>query len=197
MSDVEKKEVEVTEENKGNDYSEKSIEELKAELESKQKEFKEKRESSKYEEERQNIIAGINKYERKIQDFDNKPVKDEPKSQNTATGISQSDVEDIITLREHKIAWDSDKAQILKSFKDAGLIASYAEGLEDVGIKAKFEAIDAKNSAHAIIDENADDESALMTKKEIIKRYQTTGEIPQDPKLQEAIAKENLKSMGF
>jgi hypothetical protein len=110
---------------------------------------------------------------------------------------NEVDTRDLITLSKNDIPEGSEKAKILQKYKDAKLISDFASGLDHVGIKAEFDALDAKNTAHTIIDENADQETQMMTTKEVIKRFQATGEIPKDPKLQDAIAKDNLKRMGL
>lgn len=190
MDPKEKNPVETIEEVIEKKDDEKTVEELEAEAKALEEENKKLKAEKETNEIRQNQLRRLEKAKEKNQSL--------KQIQETVVEKSNDvDVRDLLTLSKLDIQEDSDKAKILKRYKDAGLIASYAEGLDSVGIKAEFDAIDAKNTAQTIIDENADDETALMTKKEIIKRYQTTGEVPNDPKLQEVIAQENLKNMGF
>lgn len=167
--------------------SEKTVDELRAEAEAAEAEYKSKRGEQSEEEIRQNMIRRRDKAKGKAADLesgDEQPAK-------------SKDVEtrDLITLGKADIAEDSEKAKILKRYKDAGIIKSYAEGLDHVGIKAEFEAFDAKNNAKTVIDENDSPENRLKTKKEVVDGYRKTGEVPEDPELQKAIAEANLAEM--
>lgn len=169
--------------------SEKTVEELRAEAEAAEAEYKNKRGELSEEEIRQNQIRRRDKAREKAAALAaGKDDDDQPKSKDL-------DARDIFTLGKAEIAEDSDKAAILKRYKDAGIIKTYAEGLEHVGIKAEFEAIDAKNNAKTVIDENDSPENRLKTKKEVVDGYRKTGEVPEDPELQKAIAEANLAEM--
>lgn len=179
--------VATTDEKKDED---KTVEELKAEAEALEKELKELKGSKEQDELKQNQLRRLQKAREKKEALLSQPEEKPQKTEDV-------DVRDLLTLSKQEIPEDSDKAAVLKRYKDAGLIKSYAEGLESVAVKAEFDAIDARANAKAIIDENSDEETRLKSTKEVIRQYQTSGEIPQDPKLQAALAKENLKSMGF
>lgn len=168
--------------------SEKTIDELKAEAEAADGEYKAKRDGMSEEEIRQNYIRRRDKAIAKAADLAAGKNGDEPKSKDL-------DARDIFTLGKHDIAEDSEKATILKKYKDAGIIKSYADGLDHVGIKAEFDALDAKNNAKTVIDENDSPEARLKTEKEVVDGYRKTGEVPEDPKLQKAIADANLAEM--
>lgn len=179
--------VATTDEKKDED---KTVEELKAEAEALEKELKELKGSKEQDELRQNQLRRLQKVREKKESLLSQTEERPQKTEDV-------EVRDLLTLSKQEIPEDSDKAEVLKRYKDAGLIKSYAEGLESVAVKAEFDAIDAKNNAKAIIDENSDEETRLKSTKEVIRQYQASGEIPQDPKLQSALARENLKSMGF
>lgn len=168
---------------------EKTVDELKAEAEALEAKNKELKGEDKEGELRANYLRRLQKAREKHEAL-SQPEEKPQKSDDIAT-------RDLITLSQQDIPEDSDKAKILKKYFDAGLISNYKEGLAHVGIVAEFAALDAKNNAKAVIDENADEETRLKTTKEVIRGYQASGEIPQDTKLQEKLARENLKSMGF
>lgn len=170
---------------------EKTVEELKAEAEALEQELKALKEQKGEDEVKQNQLRRLQKAREKKEALLNS--QPEEKQQKT----DEVDVRDLLTLSKQDIPEDSEQAKVLKRYKDAGIIKSYAEGLEHVGVKAELDAINARNNAKAIIDENADEETRLKSTKEVIKQYQTSGEIPQDPKLQAELARENLKSMGL
>lgn len=186
---VEETKVEVKDEKITKTDGEKTAEELKAEaeaLESQIKELKEKGESNEY---KNNQLIRVQKAREKLQS-----LSDTPKEDKTS---SESDTRDLITLSKLDIPEDSEKAKILAKYKASGLIKSYAEGLDSVAIKAEFDAIDAKNNAKTVIDENDTDDVKIKTTKEIINSYRVKGEVPKDAKLQKAIAEDNLKQMGI
>lgn len=170
---------------------EKTVEELKAEAEALEQELKALKEQKGEDEVKQNQLRRLQKAREKKEALLNSQPEEKP------TKTDEVDVRDLLTLSKQDIPEDSEQAKVLKRYKDAGIIKSYAEGLEHVGVKAELDAINARNNAKAIIDENADEETRLKSTKEIIKQYQTTGEIPTDQKLQAELARENLKSMGL
>lgn len=167
--------------------SEKTVEELKAEAEAAEAEYKAKRGDQTEEEIRQNMIRRRDKAKGKAADLENGDPITKAKD--------DLDVRDIVTLGKADIAEDSDKAKILARYKAGGLIKSYAEGLEHAGVKAEFDALDAKNNAKTVVDENDTPENRLKTKKEIVEGYKKSGEVPNDPELRKAIAESNLESM--
>lgn len=167
--------------------SEKTVEELRAEAEAAEAEYKSKRGEQTDEEIRQNMIRRRDKARSKAADLeggDGEPAKSK-----------DLDARDLITLGKADIAEDSEKAGILKRYKDAGIIKTYADGLQHVGIQAEFAAIDAKSNAKTVIDENDSPEARLKTTKEVVEGYRKTGEVPEDPTLQKAIADANLAEM--
>lgn len=166
--------------------SEKTVEELKAEAEAAEAAYKAKRGSETEEEIRQNQIRRRDKAIAKAADLGNE--EGAPKSKDI-------DTRDLITLGKADIAEDSDKAKILARYKEGGLIKSFAEGLDHAGVKAEFAELDSKNDAKTVIDENDSPEARLKTKKEIVDSYKKSGEVPEDPALQKAIAEANLEEM--
>lgn len=175
-------------ETKVKDDSEKTYEELKAEAEEAEAKAKESKSAETDEQKRQNMIIRRNK----ALGIVTEPKKDAPKDNDEVV-----DTRDLITLGKHDIAEDSEKAKILEKYKKGGLIKSYAEGLENLGVKAEFEALDAKNSAKTVIDENDTDEVKVKTTKEIVNSYRNSGVVPNDKKAIKAIADDNLKQMGL
>lgn len=169
----------------------KTVEEIKAEAEALEQELKALKEQKGEDEVKQNQLRRLQKAREKKEALLNSQPEEKP------TKTDEVDVRDLLTLSKQDIPEDSEQAKVLKRYKDAGIIKSYAEGLEHVGVKAELDAINARNNAKAIIDENADEETRLKSTKEIIKQYQATGEIPTDQKLQAELARENLKSMGL
>lgn len=168
---------------------EKTVEELKAEAEEAESGYKSKRDatpSDKEAEVKANYIRRRDKALEKAAKFSNEPEK-----------TQEIDTRDLIVLSKQSLSEDSEKAEILKKYKSGGLIKSYEEGLTHPGVLAEFEAFDAKNTAKAVIDENDGDDVIVETTKQAVNRYKNSGAVPEDPKLQKAIADENLKSMGF
>lgn len=169
--------------------SEKTVEELKAEAEAAEAEYKQKRGSESEEEIRQNQIRRRDRFKGKTADLEeNGAPKETKKSDDVET-------RDLITLGKADIAEDSDKAKILAKYKAGGIISNYAEGLDHPAIKAEFAELDSKSNAKAVIDENDSPEARLKTKKEVVDSYRKSGEVPEDPTLQKAIAEANLEEM--
>lgn len=169
--------------------SEKTAEELKAEAEALEAELKELKEKGQTEEYKNNQLIRLEKARAKKEAL-LESLKDDKKS-------GEVDTRDLITLAKLDIPEDSEKAKILAKYKTAGLINSYSDGLNNVAIKAEFDALDAKNNAKTVIDENDTDDVKIKTTKEIINSYRVKGEVPKDAKLQKAIAEDNLKQMGI
>jgi hypothetical protein len=172
---------------------EKTADELKAEAEELENKIKTLKESGKDIELRNNYQRRVEKARAKLDELEGNPDKDE----ETTKPKNEVEVRDLITLGKLDIAEDSEKAEILKKYKAGGLIKTYAEGLSHLGIKAEFDALDAKNTAQTVIDENGSDDERLRTTKEVIANYRTSGELPNNPKAIEAVAQANLKEMGY
>lgn len=181
------KEEEKKEEPKVKDDSEKTYEELKAEAEAAEIKAKELKSGETDEQKRQNMIIRRNKA---------LGITTEPKVE-TSKKDDDVDTRDLITLGKNDIAENSEKAKILEKYKKGGLIKTYADGLENLGVKAEFDAVDAKNKAKNVIDENDTDDVKVKTTKEIIHAYRNNGTVPTDKKAIKAIAEDNLKQMGI
>lgn len=187
---VEDTKVEVKEEIKAKTDSEKTAEELKAEAEALEAEVKELKEKGQNDEYKNNQLIRLEKARAKKEAL-LEATKEVKKS-------DEVDTRDLITLAKLDIAEDSEKAKILAKYKNAGLINSYTEGLNNIAIKAEFEALDAENTAKTVIDENnKNSEGYIKTSKEVVNSYRTSGEVPADPKAQEIIAEDSLKRMGI
>ena len=170
--------------------TEKTAEELKAEAEALEAEVKELKEKGQNDEYKNNQLIRLEKARAKKEAL-LEATKEVKKS-------DEVDTRDLITLAKLDIAEDSEKAKILAKYKNAGLINSYTEGLNNIAIKAEFEAIDAENTAKTVIDENnKNSEGYIKTSKEVVNSYRTSGEVPADPKAQEIIAEDSLKRMGI
>lgn len=102
---------------------------------------------------------------------------------------------DVLTMAKNDIELGSDEQKLLQSRIDQGVIKSYAEGLSHVGVSAELGAIKAKRTAESVIDENADAETQLKTKKEIVANARTSGEIPEDKEGKAALVEDNLSRM--
>lgn len=177
-------------ETKAKDDTEKTAEELKAEAEALEAEVKELKEKGQTDEYKTNQLIRLEKARAKKEAL-LEATKEVKKS-------DEVDTRDLITLAKLDIQEDSDKAKILAKYKNAGLINSYSEGLNNIAIKAEFEALDAENTAKTVIDENnKNSEGYIKTSKEIVNGYRTSGEVPADPKAQEIIAEDSLKRMGL
>ena len=177
-------------ETKAKDDTEKTAEELKAEAEALEAEVKELKEKGQTDEYKNNQLIRLEKARAKKEAL-LEATKEVKKS-------DEVDTRDLITLAKLDIQEDSDKAKILAKYKNAGLINSYSEGLNNIAIKAEFEALDAENTAKTVIDENnKNSEGYIKTSKEIVNGYRTSGEVPADPKAQEIIAEDSLKRMGL
>lgn len=161
-------------------------EELKAQAEELEAELKIERQKREEAELASNYQRRIEKAQEKLRAF---------REPEPITRTEDVDVRDIIALSKRDIAEDSDEAQILKRYKDGGIIKSYAEGFEHAGVKAEFALLHERNTAKTVVDES-DSEEYLKTTKEIIAQYRASGEVPSDPKLVKEIAKANLKDMG-
>lgn len=169
--------------------SEKTAEELKAEAEALEAEIKELKEKGQSDEYKNNQMIRLEKARAKKEAL--LETKEDTKSDTV-------DTRDLITLAKLDIAEDSEKAKILAKYKTAGLINSYSEGLNNIAIKAEFQALDEVNTAKTVIDENnKNSEGYLKTTKEIVNGYRTSGEVPEDPKARDIIAEDNLKKMGL
>lgn len=107
----------------------------------------------------------------------------------------QIDQADILILAKQNLDIGSEEQILLQERVDQGMIASYAEGLTHVGVAAELAAITAKSTAKTVIDENDDPETQLRTKKEAIAHARTTGEVPEDPGMREALVEDNLSRM--
>ncbi len=177
-------------ETRAKDDTEKTAEELKAEAEALEAEVKELKEKGQTDEYKTNQLIRLEKARAKKEAL-LEATKEVKKS-------DEVDTRDLITLAKLDIQEDSDKAKILAKYKNAGLINSYSEGLNNIAIKAEFEALDAENTAKTVIDENnKNSEGYIKTSKEIVNGYRTSGEVPADPKAQEIIAEDSLKRMGL
>lgn len=183
---IEKKDETIVEPKKDN---EKTAEELKAEAEALEAEIKELKEKGQADEYKNNQLIRLEKARAKKEAL--LETKEDTKSDTV-------DTRDLITLAKLDIAEDSEKAKILARYKTAGLINSYSEGLNNIAIKAEFQALDELNTAKTVIDENnKNSEGYLKTTKEIVNGYRTSGEVPEDPKARDIIAEDNLKKMGL
>ncbi len=183
---IEKKDETIVEPKKDN---EKTAEELKAEAEALEAEVKELKEKGQVDEYKNNQLIRLEKARAKKEAL--LETREDPKSDTV-------DTRDLITLAKLDIAEDSEKAKILAKYKTAGLINSYSEGLNNIAIKAEFQALDEVNTAKTVIDENnKNSEGYLKTTKEIVNGYRTSGEVPEDPKARDIIAEDNLKKMGL
>lgn len=167
-----------------------SVEEIEAEAKALESEIRELKKLKELDELRFNQTRRLEKAKEKLEELRQPPKTLERKHDN------QVDVRDLITLGKLDLAEDSDEAKVLEKYRKAGIISDYKSGLENVAIKAEFEAIKAKNDASIIIDEN-DTDSYIKSKKEIISQYRKSGEVPADPKIQKDIALDNLKEMGL
>lgn len=182
--------VEPKDETKAKADTEKTAEELKAEAEALEAEVKELKEKGQNDEYKTNQLIRLEKARAKKEAL-LEATKEVKKS-------DEVDTRDLITLAKLDIQEDSEKAKILAKYKNAGLINSYSEGLNNIAIKAEFEALDAENTAKTVIDENnKNSEGYIKTSKEIVNGYRTSGEVPADPKAQEIIAEDSLKRMGL
>lgn len=166
----------------------KTVEEIEAEAKALEDEIKELKKSKGEDDMRFNQTRRLEKAKAKLEEL--------RKVEITPNEKSDIDVRDLITLGKIDIAEDSEEAEILEKYKKAGIIADYRSGLENVAIKAEFEALKAKKNATIIIDEN-DTDGYIKSKKEIIAQYRKSGEVPSDPKIQKDIARDNLREMGL
>ncbi len=166
----------------------KSVEEIEAEAKALESEIRELKKLKEVDELRFNQTRRLEKAKEKLEELrqDKKPIERK----------QEVDVRDLITLGKLDIAEGSEEAKILEKYKSAGIITDYKSGIDNVAIKAEFEAIKAKNNAAIIIDEN-DTDGYVKSKKEIIAQYRRSGEVPADPKIQKDIALANLKEMGL
>jgi len=98
-------------------------------------------------------------------------------------------------MAKNDIEIGSDEQKLLQARIDQGVIKSYAEGLQHVGVSAELGAIKAKRTAETVIDENADADTQLKTKKEIVAQARTSGEIPEDKEGKAALVEDNLSRM--
>lgn len=198
MTTVEKKQEDIETEVEEVETTEKPIEEMSAEeikakaeeIENEIKELKKSKEGDDY---KQNQLIRLTKAQEKLKNLkETVPVVEEKPVQDVL------DTDDLVTLRLNNISKDSEKAEILARYKKAGIIDNYESGLSHVAVVAEFEALDAKEAAQTVIDENdKNSEGYLKSTREIISSYKTTGEVPEDPKAQEVIVEDNLKQMGL
>ena len=168
-----------------------TVEEIEAEAKALEGEIRELKKLKEVDELRFNQTRRLEKAKEKLGE-----LRQPQKTFENRQDKQNVDVRDLITLGKIDLAEDSEEAKILEKYKNAGIITDYKSGLENVAIKAEFEAIKAKNNASIIIDEN-DTDGYIKSKKEIISQYRKSGEVPADPKIQKDIALDNLKEMGL
>lgn len=171
----------------------KTAEELKVEAEAVEAEIKAIQEEKKDDELASNQARRLEKAKAKLLRL--KTEREEV--EDGEAPVEDLKTRDLITLGKYDIAEDSEKAEILKKYKKGGLIKTYAEGLTHTGVIAEFNALDAKNKAKSVINENDSDDVKLKTEQEVIANYKASGEVPDDPKLRKKIADANLKEMGL
>jgi len=135
-------------------------------------------------------LGKIDKLRAKAQKTVEEPKKEE------APKLSETDVDDLITLREQGFDKDSEEAKILAQYKEAGLIEDYKSGLNDPGVKAKLDAIKAEREAAAEADKNADEDAILQTKQTILNEYQEKGEEPTDEYSKQVIVEKELEQIA-
>lgn len=138
---------------------------------------------------RANQITRAKKAQEKV--FNNSTTA--PSEVSKSTEIAQAD---ILTLAKSDFELGSPEQILLQQRIDQGVIKTYAEGLQHVGVKAEIEAITAKTSAKTVINENDDPETKLKTKKEAIAHARATGEVPEDPTLRQALVDDNIANMS-
>lgn len=182
-------EVPAVENNEGDDLTALSVEELKAKAERVEAEVKELKESQKNGELHQNYLRRLEKAEAKKAELSQIKADDKDDSGFTAR--------DLIALDRAGIDESSDKAKVVQRYIKGGLSSNVKEALEHVGVKAEFDAIDAKNTVRATIDENDKSETGISSRREMLDTYRATGEVPQDEKSVKVIAQENLKQFGL
>lgn len=175
----------------------KTADELKAEAEAVEAEIKAIQDEKKDEELASNQARRLEKAKEKLAKIKADKGKIDEEVEQPAPKNEEIETRDLITLGKHDIAEDSEKAKILNKYKKGGLIKNFAEGLTHPGVKAEFDALDAKGKAKSVINENDSDDVKLKTKQEVIANYKASGEVPKDPKLQKEIADSNLKEMGM
>lgn len=201
MPEVEKKAEVVVEKKEGEEKAPeskaKTAEELKAEAEAVEAEIKAIQDEKKDEELASNQARRLEKAKAKLAKIKGQKGSDEEEDDEPAPKSEEIDTRDLITLGKHDIAEDSEKAKVLNKYKKGGLIKNFAEGLTHPGVKAEFDALDAKGKAKSVINENDSDDVKLKTEQEVIANYKSSGEVPKDPKLQKKIADSNLKEMGL
>lgn len=104
---------------------------------------------------------------------------------------------DLLTLGRTEFEIGSEEQVLLQERIDQGVIKTYSEGLnEHVGVMAEIAKLTEAKTAAAVIDENDPDDVKLRTKKEAVANAKATGEIPDDPAIQEAIVEDNLSNMS-
>jgi hypothetical protein len=108
---------------------------------------------------------------------------------------SEFAVEDLVTLEVKGIDKNSDEAKLLKRYVDAGIVKTFKEAYNHVGVKAELEALAASKNAATVIDEN-DTEAVLKTKKEAIAQARASGEVPEDPEMRKALVEDNISRMS-
>jgi hypothetical protein len=172
----------------------KTAEELKAEAEAVEAEIKAIQEEKKDDELASNQARRLEKAREKLA-----RLKSERAEVEDGDAPAKEDIKtrDLITLAKHDIPEDSEKAKILNKYKKGGIIKDFAEGLTHPGVKAEFDALDAKSNAKSVINENDSDDVKLKTRQEVIAQYKASGEVPEDPALRKEIAEANLKEMGI
>ncbi len=167
----------------------KTTAEIEAEAKVIEEQNKKAKEGESAEEIRQNQIIRLNKAQGK---------KDVREGTAPAPETKKDiDTRNLIALNNADIAEGSDKAKILEKYVEGGIVGDYTEAMTNPGVKAEFEAIDAKGDAAAVVDENDTEETQLKTTKEAVASYRKSGKVPEDKTIRTAIVKDNLKEMGF
>jgi hypothetical protein len=126
------------------------------------------------------------------------PVTTAPAEVETAPAAKLKEVTtaDVLTMAKNSLELGSPEQVLLQKRIEQGVIKNYAEGIEThVGVMAEISQIVAKNNAESVIDENADAETQLQTKKEIVAQSRVSGEVPEDKDSREAVVEDNLSRM--
>lgn len=175
---------------------EKSYEELKAEAEKLEAENKtlkqQKDEGEKTDNQKVRLQKAQEENERlKGNGESGEPAKPEAKQEQDI------DPDDLYSLRDAGYKRDSEEAELLKTYKDAGLIGDYESGLEDSAVQAKLEEIKANREARDVVDENDQEKVNLNTTQETISRYESSGDVPEDAHQRDKLAEANVDKMNL
>lgn len=179
-----------------------SVEDIKAkaeELEAKLKDNKDEPENdiSKEKQIKTDQIGRVLKAQKKLEALKTSEIETNKEEAPQEKGLTEAEVDRIIFLKTKKSEFpeNSEAFKKIEEYREKGLITSFDEYENNVGLKAELEDIKSKQEAQNVIDANEDDSKLLQTKNDIYEANR--GKEPQDDYSKKIVAEKGLENEGF